>query len=86
MTMKAKITRPLAPVTTDDAFAINRPRKLARSALRSTQQPSIIINGPSLVINVPDKVCAVLGASSEASRKGGPTLLGTLGILLLIAL
>jgi hypothetical protein len=86
MTMKAKITRPAAPVTTDDAFAINRPRKLARRALRSTQQPSITINGPSLVINVPDRVCAVLGACSEASRKGGPTLLGTLGILLLIAL
>ena len=86
MTMRAKITRPVAPVTLDDAFAINRPRELARGALRSTQQASITINGPSLVINVPDKVDAVLGACSEASRKGGPKLLWTLGILLLIAL
>ena len=86
MTMKAKITQPVAPATLDDAFAINRPRELARNPLPSTQHPSITISGPSLVINVPDRVDAVLGACSEASRKGGPKLLLTLGILLLIAL
>jgi hypothetical protein len=82
MTMHAKITNPIAPVAFDDVFGAVRPRNVAPGA----SVPPAAHNNPSLVIVVPDPVDAIVEVGAEAGLKGGPKLLWTLGVLLLLAL
>jgi hypothetical protein len=82
MTMKATITEPVAPVALD-AFGTIRPRDVAPKA--SPRPTSVTIRGPSLVVVVPDKVDAVLGACGVTGVKSGPKLLWSLAFLLLLA-
>jgi hypothetical protein len=87
MTMRAKITKPIAAVTLDDAVGAYRQPNVAMSAsARRTLSASVAHNSPSLVIVVPDPVDAIVGVGSEAGLKGGSKLLWTLGVLLLLAL
>ncbi|SEB81169.1 hypothetical protein SAMN05519104_0166 [Rhizobiales bacterium GAS188] len=86
MTMHARIAKPVVPAVLDDAFAARR-RNAAPRACRPHQPPaSVAIHGPSLVIVVPDKLDAVLGACREAGGKNVPRPLWTLALLLLLAL
>jgi hypothetical protein len=86
MTMHAKIANPLAPVALDDVFGAVRPRNAAPGASARRAVPPAARNNSSLVIVVPDPVDAIVEVGAEAGLKGGPKLLWTLGVLLLLAL
>jgi hypothetical protein len=84
MSIKAHVAHPVTPVSLDGALTVHPRREALRARrqdLRSTSATTI--NGPCIVIPVPDKVgvvdaCCVRGQSAK--------LLWTLGTLLLIAL
>jgi hypothetical protein len=87
MTMHARIAKPVVPAVLGDTFATARRRDAAPRASGPHQPPaSVAIHGPSLVIVVPDKLDAVLGACREAGGKNVPRPLWTLALLLLLAL
>jgi hypothetical protein len=87
MTMHAKIANPVTPVASDDAFGALRPRSvLPATSARRALPPVATRNNPSLVVVVPDPLDAIVAVGGDAGLKGGPKLLWTLGVLLLLAL
>ena len=86
MSINAHIAHPVTRVALDEIFTA-RPRRqaLARAGRRDPRStPATIINGPYIVIPVPDKVGDVVDACGVKGQ--GAKLLWTLGTLLLIAL
>ena len=86
MSIKAHIAQPVTRVALDETFAI-RPRReaLARAGRRDPRSTfATTINGPCIVIPVPDKVGDVVDACGVKGQSA--KLLWTLGTLLLIAL
>jgi hypothetical protein len=86
MSTKASIAHPVTRVALDDSLAV-RPRReaLARTGRRYPRSTSATtINGPCIVIPVPDKVGDVVDACGVRGQSA--KLLWTLGTLLLIAL
>jgi hypothetical protein len=87
MTMHSRNITPVSPVALDDVFGAARPRQVvAKASSRRPSRAPINVNGPSLVVVVPDRVDAVIGVCSEAGLKGGAKLLWALGMMLLVAL
>ncbi|HXZ17236.1 MAG TPA: hypothetical protein VEH77_14935 [Roseiarcus sp.] len=89
MTIHARNIAAASPVGLDKVFGVAEFRKAASPAPArpAAGAPSQVnVNGPSLVVVVPDHVDAVLGVCSAAGLKGGSKLLWTLGLLALVAL
>jgi hypothetical protein len=62
MTIKAKLAEPICPVALDRAFETNYHRELAqRESSPHRKPPSVTLNGPSLVVVIPDKSTRLLG-------------------------
>jgi hypothetical protein len=86
MSIKAHIAHPVTPVALDDAFTVH-PRREASPRVRRRDLQSnsaTTINGPCIVIPVPDVVGDIVGACGVKGQSA--KLLWTLGTLLLIAL
>jgi hypothetical protein len=85
MSIKAHVAHPVTPVSLDGALIVHPRREALRARrqdLRSTSATTI--NGPCIVIPVPDKVGDVVSACGVKGQSA--KLLWTLGTLLLITL